>query len=50
MLVAQLPPEFRSKVTAGMPAQVVVPTGERTVLQYLFQPLRETLRTTMREE
>ena len=46
----QLPPEFRSKVTAGMPAQVVVPTGERTVLQYLFQPLRETLRTTMREE
>lgn len=46
----QLPPEFRSKVTAGMPAQVVVPTGERTVLQYLFSPLRDTLRTTMREE
>jgi len=48
--VKQLPPEFRNKVTAGMPAQVVVPTGERTVLQYLFSPLRETLRTTMREE
>ena len=46
----QLPPEFRTKVTAGMPAQVVVPTGERTVLQYLFSPLRDTLRTTMREE
>ncbi|WP_297506527.1 HlyD family type I secretion periplasmic adaptor subunit [uncultured Caulobacter sp.] len=46
----QLPPEFRSKVTAGMPAQVIVPTGERTVLQYLFSPLRDTLRTTMREE
>ena len=48
--VKQLPPEFRNKVTAGMPAQVVVPTGERTVLQYLFSPLRDTLRTTMREE
>ncbi len=46
----QLPPEFRNKVTAGMPAQVIVPTGERTVLQYLFSPLRDTLRTTMREE
>ncbi|MET3666161.1 HlyD family type I secretion periplasmic adaptor subunit [Caulobacter sp. 1776] len=48
--VKQLPPQFRSKVTAGMPAQVIVPTGERTVLQYLFSPLRDTLRTTMREE
>lgn len=48
--VKQLPKEFRSKVTAGMPAQVIVPTGERTVLQYLFSPLRDTLRTTMREE
>lgn len=46
----QLPPEMRAKVTAGMPAQVIVPTGERTVLQYLFSPLRDTLRTTMREE
>jgi HlyD family type I secretion membrane fusion protein len=48
--VKQLPKEFRSKVSAGMPAQVIVPTGERTVLQYLFSPLRDTLRTTMREE
>nr|AAO73509.1 RsaE [Caulobacter vibrioides] len=48
--IKQLPKEFRTKITAGMPAQVVVPTGERTVLQYLFSPLRDTLRTTMREE
>lgn len=48
--IKQLPKEFRAKVTAGMPAQVIVPTGERTVLQYLFSPLRDTLRTTMREE
>lgn len=46
----QLPKEFRDRLTAGMPAQVIVPTGERTVLQYLFSPLRDTLRTTMREE
>ncbi|MFY8143621.1 MAG: HlyD family type I secretion periplasmic adaptor subunit, partial [Caulobacter sp.] len=48
--VKQLPPHLRARVTAGMPAQVIVPTGERTVLQYLFSPLRDTLRTTMREE
>lgn len=48
--VKQLPKNLRAKVTAGMPAQVIVPTGERTVLQYLFSPLRDTLRTTMREE
>lgn len=48
--IKQLPKEFRSKITAGMPAQVIVPTGERTVLQYLFSPLKDTLRTTMREE
>lgn len=48
--INQLPPEFRSRVTAGMPAEVIVSTGERTVLQYLFSPLRDTLRKTMREE
>lgn len=48
--IKQLPKELRGRVTAGMPAQVIVPTGERTVLQYLFSPLRDTLRTTMREE
>lgn len=48
--IKQLPPQLRGRVTAGMPAQVIVPTGERTVLQYLFSPLRDTLRTTMREE
>jgi HlyD family type I secretion membrane fusion protein len=48
--VKQLPKEFRSKITAGMPAEVIVPTSERTALQYLLSPLRDTLRTTMREE
>ena len=46
----QLPKDVRSRMTAGMPAEVIVPTGERTLLQYLFQPLGASLRTTMREE
>ncbi len=45
-----LPKEVADKMTAGMPAEVIVPTGERTVLQYLFEPLSNTLRKTMREE
>lgn len=46
----QLPKEFRTKLSAGMPADVIVATGERTVLQYLLQPLTSSLRKTMREE
>jgi HlyD family type I secretion membrane fusion protein len=46
----QLPKEFRVKVTAGMPAQVIVPVKSRTILEYLFSPLRDTLRGAMREE
>lgn len=45
-----LPKDVADKMTAGMPAEVIVPTGERTVLQYLFEPLSNTLRKTMREE
>ncbi|ADG11700.1 HlyD family type I secretion periplasmic adaptor subunit [Caulobacter segnis] len=48
--IKQLPKPMRAKVSAGMPAQVIVPTRARTVLDYLISPLRDTLRTTMREE
>ncbi|WP_274628427.1 HlyD family type I secretion periplasmic adaptor subunit [Arvimicrobium flavum] len=37
-------------LTAGLPAEVIMPTGERTVLQYLIDPMLERLRTSMREE
>lgn len=47
---SNLPKEVADRITAGMPAEVIVPTGERTVLQYLFEPLSNTLRKTMREE
>lgn len=33
----------------GMPAEVMIITGERTMLQYLLDPIRLTLRRAMRE-
>ena len=43
-------PDFvRERLTAGMPTDVVVPTGERTVLQYLIRPLQNRVRGAMRE-
>lgn len=45
-----IPEEFRSKLTPGLNAEVILPTGERTVFAYLIDPLRETLRKTFREK
>ena len=41
---ADIPEELRSRVRAGMPSQVIVASGERTVLNYLISPLSSTLR------
>ncbi len=46
----QLPKQLHGKLIAGQPAQVTVPTGTRTVLQYLTDPLFRALRTGMREQ
>lgn len=46
----KLPKTIAARITAGMPAEVIVPTGERTMMQYLLEPLADTLRKTMREE
>jgi HlyD family type I secretion membrane fusion protein len=35
---------------AGMPAETLIITGERTVLQYLIQPIRDTFRSALREQ
>jgi HlyD family secretion protein len=40
----QIPQELRPRVRAGMPAEVLVATGERTVMNYIVQPLASTLR------
>jgi len=34
----------------GMPVQVMVVTGERTLLEYLVQPLHDSLTRAFREE
>ena len=36
-------------VLPGMPAEVMVETGERTALEYLVQPISDTLRKAWRE-
>lgn len=38
-----------SKMTPGVPAEVLISTGERTALAYLLGPLRDSLTTAMRE-
>lgn len=38
------------KLLAGMPAEVLVKTGERTMLQYLLQPARNAISQSMIEE
>jgi HlyD family secretion protein len=47
---ADIPEEYRSRVRAGMPAEVIVSSGERTVLNYLVGPLSSSLRKTFREQ
>lgn len=42
--------EVREGLTAGMPADVVILTGERTVLQYMLDPLSEAIFKSLREE
>lgn len=48
--VLDIPEEYRSKLTPGLNVEIIMPTGERTVLAYLVEPLRETLRKTFREK
>lgn len=45
-----IPKSIRPRVTAGMPVDVIINTGERTVLTYLIDPLADAVRMSMREE
>ena len=45
-----IPEEFRNKLQPGLNAEIIMPTGERTVFAYLVDPLRDTLRKTFREK
>jgi HlyD family type I secretion membrane fusion protein len=44
-----IPAEIRGRVSAGMSTDVVIPTGERTVMDYLVRPLRNRAGKALRE-
>lgn len=43
-------PEVRGKITAGMPVDIVITTGDRTVVNYLTSPLLDAVRKSLLEE
>src|SRR5208283_2119079 len=45
-----IPTMIKDGIKAGMPVEVVVPTGERTVMNYLIRPLRNRASTAFREK
>ncbi|MBM0204747.1 HlyD family type I secretion periplasmic adaptor subunit [Micromonospora sp. STR1s_5] len=44
-----VPNDIAEKLTAGMTVEIVLPTGERTALQYLIAPIWNRMSTAMRE-
>ena len=48
--LARLTEAAGRRLRAGLPAQVIVPTRKRTALQYLLEPLNQTLWRSLREE
>lgn len=48
--VTQFPEKVREKLKPGMMADVLISTGERTVLAYLTQPMTDAIRRGMRED
>ena len=47
---SQIPDEVRERLTAGMPVDVIITTGERTVLNYIASPLMDAVRKSLIEE
>lgn len=47
---ADIPPEIENRLTAGMPADVLVSTGERTVIDFLVSPLMDAVSKSLIEE
>jgi membrane fusion protein, type I secretion system len=45
-----VPEGVRDRLTAGMPADVIITTGERTVINYIASPLFDAIRKSMLEE
>jgi HlyD family type I secretion membrane fusion protein len=49
IVVDDIPQNLRDDLVAGMPADLVFPTGERTVLNYLIRPLQNRMSGAFRE-
>ena len=47
--VTTIPKEIHERLVPGMPADVLIITGERTLLQYLVSPISDLLFKSMRE-
>lgn len=47
---ADIPDEYRARVRPGMPAEVIVSAGDRSVLSYLVSPLANSFRKSLREQ
>jgi HlyD family secretion protein len=45
-----IPLEIKDRLSAGMPADVVITTGERTVINFIASPLMDAVRKSMIEE
>lgn len=45
-----IPAEIRDRITAGMPVDVIITTGERTVANFIVSPLMDAVRKSMIEE
>jgi len=45
----RFPAGIRDQLRPGMPAEILVATGERTLVEYLLQPLTDAFRRGMRE-
>jgi HlyD family secretion protein len=45
----EIPDELRDRLRAGMPAEIIAPLTNRTVLSYLVSPLMEAWHTSLRE-
>ncbi|WP_299794102.1 HlyD family type I secretion periplasmic adaptor subunit [uncultured Marivita sp.] len=46
----EIPEEITDRITAGMPADVIITTGERTVANFIVSPLMDAVRKSMIEE
>jgi HlyD family type I secretion membrane fusion protein len=45
-----IPEEYQGKTMAGLGVEVIIPTAERSALEYLVHPLQARLRKTFREK